>query len=174
MQSIGQWPVRNRAARAIIAVSALEAETNSRTLSLSIRSKNNMAWISEMFANMEKDKAAASSKRSAKAAKGERIEHLKKQIPCALDAWNALVSSITNDVCEFNKRKERAGQAAVHMSHRRFRCEVYLPGMQSKRLVLTLDNNDLRVSVHPDFPTQQSAITIEPDKDGQHGSWVPR
>jgi HSP20 family molecular chaperone IbpA len=125
-----------------------------------------------MFENMEKDKAATSAKKSAKATKGERTEHLKKQIPGALDAWNELVSSLANDVSEFNKHKERAGQAAVHMSQRRFRCEVYLPGMQSKRLVLTLDGNDLRVSVHPDFPTQQSTITIEPDKDGQHGFWV--
>jgi HSP20 family molecular chaperone IbpA len=131
-----------------------------------------MAWIGEMFANMKKDKAAALAKSSAKATKTERTEHLKKQIPGAQDGWNALVSSIANDISEFNKHKERAGKAAVHMSQRRFQCEVYVPGMQSKRLVLTLDNNDLRVSVHPDFPKQQLTITMEPEKDGQHGFWV--
>jgi hypothetical protein len=131
-----------------------------------------MAWIDEMFANMEKEKAAASAKRSAKATKAGRKEHPKNQIPGALDAWNALVSSITNDISEFNKHKKRAGQTAVNMSQRRFQCEVYLPGMHSKRLVLTLDNNDLRVSVHPDFPPQQLTITMEPDKEGRHGFWV--
>jgi hypothetical protein len=131
-----------------------------------------MAWIGEMFANMEKDKASALAKRGAKAAKPQRTEQLKRQIPGALDAWKALVASIANDLNEFNKHKERAGKAAAHMSQRRFQCEVYLPGMQSKRLVLTLDNNDLRVSVHPDFPAQQLTITIEPDNDGQHGYWL--
>jgi HSP20 family molecular chaperone IbpA len=130
-----------------------------------------MAWIAEMFANMEKDRAAASARRSAKAPKAQRTEHLKRQIPGALDAWNALVASIAKDLSEFNKHKERAGQAPVHMSQRHFQCEVYVPGMQSKRLVLTLDNNDLRVSVHPDFPRQQLTITIEPETDGQHGFW---
>ena len=131
-----------------------------------------MAWIGEMFANMEKDKASVLAQRSAKAARPQRIEHLKKQVPGALDAWNALVSSITADVSEFNKHKERAGKAAVHMSQRRFQCEVYVPGMGSQRLVLTLDNNDLHVAVHPDFPTQQLTITFESEKDGQHGFWV--
>jgi len=131
-----------------------------------------MAWIGEMFANMEKDQAAASAKRSTKATKAERTAHLKKQIPGALDAWNGLVSSITNDVSEFNKHKKRAGQAPVLISQRQFHCEVYLPGMHSQRLVLALDNNDLQVSVHPEFPPQQLTITIEPDKEGQHGFWV--
>jgi hypothetical protein len=44
--------------------------------------------------------------------------------------------------------------------------------MHSKRLVLTLANNGLKVSVHPDFPKQQSTITIELDKEGQHGWWA--
>jgi hypothetical protein len=44
--------------------------------------------------------------------------------------------------------------------------------MQSKRLVLTLENNDLYVSVHPDFPKQRLTITIESDADGKHGFWV--
>jgi hypothetical protein len=131
-----------------------------------------MKWIDEMFATMETDRAAASAKRSAKTAKADGTEHLKKQIPGALDAWSALVSSITNDVGDFNKHKKRAGQTAVRVAQRGFHCEVYLPGMHGKRLVLTLDNNDLQVSVHPDFPKQPLTITIEPDKDGQHGLWV--
>ncbi len=131
-----------------------------------------MEWISEMFANMEKNKVAALAKRGAKAAKAPRTEHLRKQIPGALDAWNALVSSIANDVSEFNKHKERDGQAAAHISQRPFQCEVYLPGMQSKRLVLILDNNDLRVSVHPDFPPQRLTITLESDREGRVGLWV--
>ncbi len=60
-----------------------------------------------MFVNMEKDRAAASAKRSDKVA---QVEHLKKPTPGTLKAWNALVSSITNDVNEFNNHKERAGQ----------------------------------------------------------------
>jgi len=35
-----------------------------------------------------------------------------------------------------------------------------------------LENNDLYVSVHPDFPNQRLTITIEPDADGKHGFWV--
>jgi hypothetical protein len=35
-----------------------------------------------------------------------------------------------------------------------------------------LENNDLYVSVHPDFPNQRLTIKIEPDADGQHGFWV--
>lgn len=130
-----------------------------------------MKWIDEMFVNMEKDTAAALAKRSAKGTKVERTKHLKQQIPGAQDAWSALVSSITNDVKDFNEHKERAGLTAVCLSQRNFQCEVYLPGMRSKRLVLTLDNNELQVTVHPDFPEQKLTITIEPDKDGQHSFW---
>ena len=130
-----------------------------------------MLWISEMFASMEKD-LAESAKRSAHMPKVELAKHLTKKIPDTQAVWNALISSITNDVNEFNNHKERAGQTAVCVSSKHFRCEVYLPGLQSKRMVLTLDNNDLQVSVHPEFPKQQLAITIELDQDGQHGFWV--
>lgn len=130
-----------------------------------------MKWIDEMFADMEKDKVAQSAKRGAKGHKVEG-EHPEKQTPGAKDVWGALFHSITNDVSEFNKHPKRAGHVPVAISHRSGQCEVYLPGMQSKRLVLTLDTNDLHVSVHPDFPRQQSAITIEPDADGKHGFWV--
>ena len=131
-----------------------------------------MQWIDEMFVNMEKDRAAASAKRSEKAAKADRTEHLKKQVPGTLNAWNALVSAITKDVSEFNNHKDRAGQTPARISQRHFQCEVHLPGMQGKSLVLTLDNKDLQVSVHPEFPKQPLTIAIELDKDGQHGFWV--
>jgi hypothetical protein len=44
--------------------------------------------------------------------------------------------------------------------------------MLSKRMVLTLDGNDLSVSVHPEFPDQMFAITIMPDPDGKHSFWM--
>jgi hypothetical protein len=131
-----------------------------------------MQWIDEMFVNMEKDRAAALAKGSATRAKANHPKHLKKQLPGALNAWSALVSTITSDVNEFNNHKERTGQTPVRMSQRRFQCEVHLPGMHGKSLVLTLDDKDLQVSVHPDFPKQPLTITIELDKDAQHGSWA--
>ncbi len=131
-----------------------------------------MQWIDEMFVNMEKDRTAASVERSAKAAKVDRKDHAKKQVPGALNAWNALVSVITKDVNEFNNHKERAGQTPVRISQRNLQCEVHVSGMDGKSLVLTLDNKDLRVSVHPEFPHQPLTIAMELDKDGQHASWI--
>jgi hypothetical protein len=131
-----------------------------------------MTWIDEMFVSMEKDKADASAKRSAKGARSEGTEHRKKQIPGALNAWKTLVSSIAKDVNDFNKHKKRAGQTPACLFQRHDQCEVYLPGMHGKRLVLTLDDNDLHVTVHPDFPEQQLTITVQPDKEGQHTFWV--
>jgi hypothetical protein len=131
-----------------------------------------MNWIDEMFADMKRDRAAASAKKSANKHKEDRAKHPKKQIPGALNAWNALVSSITVDVGDFNNHKERVGQTAVRISQRAFECEVYVPGMHGEKLVLTLDTNDLHVTVHPDFPEQQLTITIELDKEGKHIFWV--
>jgi hypothetical protein len=131
-----------------------------------------MTWIDEMFVSMETDSAAAAAKRSANAARVNRTEHLKEQIPAASELWGALVASIKNDVSEFNKHKKRAGQTAVRVSQRGFHCEVYLPGMHGKRMVLTLANNNLQVLVHPDFPKQPLTITVQPDKDSQNGFWV--
>ena len=131
-----------------------------------------MPWIDEMFAAMQKARTDASAKKSEKEAKVDRKEHAKKQSPGASTAWSELVSSITSDVNDFNNHKERAGQTAVRMSQRRSQCEVHVPGMHSKSLVLNLDNNDLQVSVHPDFPKQPSTITIELDHEGQRGFWV--
>jgi hypothetical protein len=131
-----------------------------------------MKWIDEMFVNMTKDRAAASAKRNANGSRIDRAKRPKKQIPGALNAWNALVSAIAVDVGDFNNHKERAGQTPVRMSQKSFECEVYLPGMHGERMVLTLDNNDLHITVHPDFPDQQLTITIELDKEGQHVFWV--
>jgi hypothetical protein len=131
-----------------------------------------MQWIDEMFASMEKDRAAASAKRIEKKAGGAGTEHVKKQVPGALNAWNGLVTSITEDVNEFNNHKERAGQTPARIRQRHFECEVHLPGMQGKSLILTLDDKDLQVSVHPEFPKQPSSITIELDEHGQHAFWI--
>jgi hypothetical protein len=131
-----------------------------------------MQWIDEMFANMEKDRTAASAKRSEKAAKVDRTKHVVKHLAGTLNAWNGLVTSITNDVNEFNNHKERAGQTPARIRQRHFECEVHLPGMQGKSLVLTLDNKDLQVSVHPEFPKQLLSIAIQLDADGQHAFWI--
>ena len=131
-----------------------------------------MQWIDEMFVTMEKDRAAASAKRSEKAATVDRKEHPKKQAPGTLKAWSALVSSLTKDVNEFNNHKERAGQTPARVSQRHLQCEVHLPGMGGKSLVLSLENEDLQVSVHPEFPQQPLTIAIELDQDGQDGSWA--
>jgi hypothetical protein len=130
-----------------------------------------MKWIDQMFASAEADRAAASAKLKANGTKAVRTAHLEKPVPDASNAWSALVSSIANDVDDFNNHQNRVGENLVRISRRHFQCEVHVPGMHGKRLVLVLDNNDLRVSVHPDFPTQQSTITVEPDQDGQHTFW---
>jgi hypothetical protein len=131
-----------------------------------------MQWIDEMFVNMEKSRSAASARKSEKAAKADRTEHAKKQIPGALNAWNALVSVINKDISEFNNHKERTGQTPVRISSRNFQCQVHLSGMEGKSLVLTLDNDDLQVSIHPEFPKQPQTIALELDKDGQHAFWT--
>src|ERR1700691_3427611 len=97
-----------------------------------------MQWIDEMFVSMEKDRAAASAKGGEKRAKPASADHAKKQVPGAVKAWNALVSSITKDVAEFNNHKERAGQTPVRISQRHLQCDGFLPGSQGKSLVLTL------------------------------------
>jgi len=130
-----------------------------------------MQWIDDMFVNMEKDRAATSAK-GEKRAKAAAADHPKKPVPGTVKAWNALVSSIAKDVAEFNNHKGRAGQTPVRISQRHLQCDVHLPGMQGKSLVLTLDNEDLQVSIHPDFPKQPSTIEIELDKDGEHASWI--
>jgi hypothetical protein len=130
-----------------------------------------MQWIDEMFVTMEKARDAESSNRQDHQSHLDLNEHV-KQSPGAQDSWKTLISAIKDDVDYFNRHKKRSGQTAVCLSERRFECEIYLPGMLSKRMVLTLDNNDLRVSVHPDFPDQKLTVTIEPDPDGTHSFWV--
>ncbi len=132
-----------------------------------------MQWIDEMFVSMEKERSAAAlANGSATRGEVDQRTHLKKEVIGALNAWSALVSSIASDVNEFNKHKDRTGQTPVRMSQRRFQCEVHVPGMHGKSLVLTLHDRDLQVSVHPDFPKQPLTITIDLEKEGQHGSWV--
>ena len=131
-----------------------------------------MEWMNEMFVNMETDRAAASAKRSENTAKPDNTQHVKEEIPGTSSAWSELVSSITKDVNDFNNHKKRTGQTPARISQRHFQCEVRLPGMNGKSLVLTLENNDLQVSVHPDFPKQQLSITFKLDKEAQHGIWV--
>jgi hypothetical protein len=131
-----------------------------------------MGWMNEMFVNMEKDRTEDAANRSAHQVKVDRTEHPKKRIPGELSAWNALVSSIATDVNDFNNAKERAGHTAARISKRNFQCEVHLSGMQGKTLVLSLDNHDLHISVHPDFPEQKATITLELDSEGQHGFWI--
>jgi hypothetical protein len=131
-----------------------------------------MKWIDEMFVNMAKDRAAASARRTEKSAQVARIEPKKTQAPGTLNQWNALISSITKDVNEFNNHKMRAGQTPARISQTHFQCEVHLPGMQGQSLVLSLNNNDLQVSVRPEFPKQQRTIAMEIDADGQHAFWV--
>ena len=130
-----------------------------------------MQWIDEMFVKMEKDRAAASAHRSEQEIGAAGTKRPKKPVPGTLEAWNSLVSTITRDVSEFNNHKERAGQTPARISQRHFQCEVHLPGMGGKSLVLTLDNKNLQVSVHPEFPKQPLTIAIELDKDGQHTFW---
>jgi hypothetical protein len=141
-------------------------------MALFVRLSCHMQWIDDMFVTMDKAKSAEAAKRQVHRAPSDPKEHVKGRSPGSQDAWKALVSAIKNDVNYFNNHKRRKGQTAVCISDRRFECEVYLPGMLSKRMVVTLDNNDLRVSVHPDFPDQQLVVTIEPDPDGKHSFWV--
>jgi hypothetical protein len=131
-----------------------------------------MKWIDDMFVTMDKDRDAESAHRRVRSNGTVTKEPVKQRIPGALDAWKALVSAITNDVNYFNSSQRRSGHTAVCIAQRRFECEVYLPGMLSKRMVLTLDGNDLSVSVHPEFPDQMFAITIMPDPDGKHSFWM--
>jgi len=131
-----------------------------------------MEWINEMFANMERDRVAASAKRSGTVTKVMQTGHHEPQTAGTLHAWKALVSAISSDINEFNAHKERAGQTGVRMRERPSECEVYLSGMHSQRLVLRLDSDGLQVSVHPDFPKQRLTITIDLDPDGEHGFWV--
>ena len=75
-----------------------------------------MQWIDDMFVSMETERAAAAlAKGNADKAKVSQAKHVKKQIPGALSAWTALVSSITTDVNEFNKHKARGIGCGAHV-----------------------------------------------------------
>jgi hypothetical protein len=131
-----------------------------------------MKWIDDMFQTMDKARDVESAHRRVGGNGTVAKEPARQRIPGALDAWKSLVTAISNDVNYFNSSQRRSGHTAVAIAQRRFECEVYVPGMLSKRMVLTLEGNDLSVSVHPDFPDQQLTITIEPDPDGKHSFWV--
>ena len=55
---------------------------------------------------------AASAKRSEKVAKAGRTKHVVKNPPGALNAWNGLVTSITNDVKLFSPLPQLSHAAA--------------------------------------------------------------
>jgi hypothetical protein len=131
-----------------------------------------MKWIDDMFATMDKARDVESADQRVRSNGIVTKEPARQRIPGALDAWKSLVTAITNDVNYFNSSQRRSGHTAVCIAQRRFECEVYVPGMLSKRMVLTLSGNELDVSIHPDFPDQQLAITIAPDPDGKHSFWV--
>ena len=57
-----------------------------------------MQWISDMFADMEKERTAESLKRSGNGGQVDGPEHQQKATPGTPDVWSPLVSAITNDV----------------------------------------------------------------------------
>lgn len=104
-----------------------------------------MQWIDEMFVNMEKERSA-------------------KRVERAVSSIRAMSTSLTTT--------ESAGQTPARLAQRHFQCEVHLPGMHAKSLALSLDEKDLRISVHPDFPEQPLTITVEIGKEGQRSHWM--
>lgn len=128
-----------------------------------------MQWMNEMFAEMEKERTAPPGQKTANETKADPAEPPTQQNAGAHGAWMALVSSITNDVNDFNNSKERAGHTVVRICQRQFQCEVHLSGMHGKTLALTLNNHGLQISVHPDFPAQQLTITLD---EAQPGFWI--
>jgi hypothetical protein len=94
-----------------------------------------MRGIDEMFVDMEKDRAAVSLARKGKMANAARKRGSEKRSHPTLNAGSALVSSLTNDVNEFNSQRERVGQTPVRISRWHFQCEIqgdlsciHLPG----------------------------------------------
>jgi hypothetical protein len=137
-----------------------------------------MPWIDAMLVGTDKEAAPASVRTSGQSARIETIKNPAKQTAATLNAWKALVLAITNDVNDFNNHPKRAERGAVRvhdklLSRAHYQCEIFLPGMRSKMLVLALENdNDVRVSIHPDFPKQRFAIRIESDQEGECRFWV--
>lgn len=138
-----------------------------------------MPWIDEMFVGMKKAKDAALESRNAQhSSSADFVESSEKQISGARDAWSNLISLMRKDVNEFNKNKRRTRQNPVLMTDEtftlaEFQFEVYLPQMNGKLLVLTLDGNCLHLTVRPEYPEQRSTITLE-SKSGQQYRWVLR
>ena len=137
-----------------------------------------MAWIDAMLVSPGKEAVPASIRTSGQRASVESLKNPAKQTAATLNAWKALVFAITKDVNDFNNHPKRAERGAVRvhdklLSRTHFQCEIFLPGMRSKMLVLALENdNDVRVSIHPEFPKQRFAIRIESDQQGECHFWV--
>jgi hypothetical protein len=84
------------------------------------------------------------------------------------------VSALSGSPVETGRGKVRSFScASAKRSEKRDNVgQTILPGMQSKSLVLTLDNKELQLSdVQPEFPKQPFAIAMELDKDGETAFW---
>lgn len=137
-----------------------------------------MAWIDAMLVSTGKEAAPAPAMISGQRASVETLKNPAKQTAATLNAWKALVFAITSDVNKFNNHPKRTERGAVRvhdklLSRTHFQCEIFLPGMRSKMMVLALENdNDVRVSIHPEFPKQRCAIRIGSDQEGECHFWV--
>jgi hypothetical protein len=130
-----------------------------------------MAWIDDILVGTDRESGTEFLRKSGRTTSVETTKNPAKQTAATLKAWKALVFAITNDVNDFNNHPTRAklGAVRVHdklLSRTHFQCEIYLPGMRSKMLVLALENdNDVKVSIHPEFPKQRFDIRLESDKE---------
>jgi hypothetical protein len=136
-----------------------------------------MQWIDEMLSATRVTKASESAKRKLAHSEDGGPNKSDKQISAGKEAWAELLSVLRSDVKEFNNHKSRVGHSPALMSTQalsltRFQFEVYVPEMNSRLLVLTLAGNSLQVEVRPQFPNQQSKITLEPSKNGKHYCWL--
>jgi|SRR5579872_3571014 len=136
-----------------------------------------MKWIDEMFVTMKADEETGFALKQRKRTTKEKPKGQIAQATGVLAAWKALTAAIAVGVNDFNLHPRRAGKSPVCMhdklvSPTRFECDVLVPGMSSEMLVLRLDgNNSVEVSVHPRFPAQQLAITLESDDEGHDIHW---
>jgi|SRR5579872_1475554 len=137
-----------------------------------------MKWIDEMFVTMKADELTAIARKQKKHITRDKPKPQAMQAAGALAAWKALTAAIAIDVNDFNLHPQRIGKSPVCMQDKmvsptRFECDVLVPGMSSEMLVLRLDSdNSVEVSVHPKFPAQPLAITLEPDDDGHNSHWI--
>ncbi len=135
-----------------------------------------MPWIDEMLLSTKKNVFAAAAKRHVKHARPVESEDSHRQPSAAKHAWKELLTVMRKDVNEFNI-KGRAGLSPALMTSEttaivNFQFEVYLPQMNSKLLVLTLDGNSLHTLIRPEFPDQQASITLESAPNNEHYRWM--